>query len=86
MIVDARLTRVSGHAERLPALEIIEAVANRPVAMTVVADKGYDAADFVEELRTLNVHPEDRRPALGDRPAHHAPCRLRDQPARPQAH
>ena len=54
LIVDARLTRVSGHAERLAALEMVEHVAERPCAITLGADRGYDAADFVEELRTLN--------------------------------
>src|SRR2546423_1212891 len=43
LIVDARLTRVSGHAERLAALELIEGFADRPVAITLGADKGYDA-------------------------------------------
>ena len=57
LIVDARLTRVSGHAERLAALEMVEHVAERPCAITLGADRGYDAADFVEELRTLNVRP-----------------------------
>jgi hypothetical protein len=53
--VDARLTRVSRHAERLAALDMIEGFADRPATITLGADKGYDAADFVEELRTLNV-------------------------------
>jgi len=57
LLVDARLTRVSGHAERLAALDMIQALADRPVAITLGADKGYDAADFVEELRTMNVRP-----------------------------
>ena len=57
LLIDARLTRVSGHAERLAALEMIEPHADRPRAITLAADRGYDAADFVEELRTLNVRP-----------------------------
>ena len=57
LIVDARLTRVSGHAERLAALDMIRHFADRPIAITLGADKGYDAADFVEELRTMNVRP-----------------------------
>jgi IS5 family transposase len=57
LIVDARLTRVSGHAERLAALEMIEPRGERPRAVTLGADRGYDAVDFVEELRTLNVRP-----------------------------
>jgi hypothetical protein len=65
LIVDSRLTRVSGHAERLAALDMIEGVADRPRAVTLGADKGYDAADFVEELRTLNVRPHVARNTSG---------------------
>jgi IS5 family transposase len=77
LIVDARLTRVSGHAERLAALEMIEAVAGRPRAVTLGADKGYDAAEFVEDLRALNVRPHvaqntsRRRSAIDRRTTRH---------------
>jgi IS5 family transposase len=57
LLVSACLTQANGHAERLAALAMIEARANRPVALTLAADKGYDAADFVNELRSLNVRP-----------------------------
>jgi transposase len=69
LIVDARLTRVSGHAERLAALEMVEHVADRPCAITLGADRGYDAADFVEELRTLNVRPHVAQNTSGRRSA-----------------
>ena len=69
LIVDARLTRVSGHAERLAALEMIEGFADRPRVVTLGADKGYDAADFVEELRTINVRPHVARNTNGRRSA-----------------
>jgi len=69
LIVDARLTRVSGHAERLAALDMIEDLAARPRAITLGADKGYDAADFVEELRTINVRPHVARNTSGRRSA-----------------
>ena len=78
LLVDARLTRVSGHAERLAALEMIEPLAERPRAITLDADRGYDAADFVEELRTLNVRPHvaqnvsKRRSAIDGRTTRHA--------------
>jgi transposase len=78
LIVDVRLTRVSGHAERLAALEMIEPFAERPRAITLGADRGYDAADFVEELRTLNVRPHvaqntggGRRSAIDRRTTRH---------------
>jgi len=41
----------------------------RPKAITLGADKGYDAADFVEELRTLNVRPHVARNTSGRRSA-----------------
>jgi transposase len=69
LIVDARLTRVSGHAERLAAFEMIEGVADRPRAVTLGADKGYDTADFVEELRAINVRPHVARNTSGRRSA-----------------
>ena len=78
LLVDARLTRVSGHAERLAALEMIEPYADRPRAITLGADRGYDAADFVEELRTLNIRPHvaqnvsRRRSAIDRRTTRHA--------------
>jgi Transposase domain (DUF772)/Transposase DDE domain len=77
LIVDARLTRVSGHAERLAALDMVRHVADRPCAITLGADRGYDAADFVEELRTLNVRPHvaqnnsGRRSAIDRRTTRH---------------
>jgi IS5 family transposase len=78
LLVDARLTRVSGHAERLAALEMIEPHAERPQAITLGADRGYDAAAFVEELRSLNVRPHvaqnvsGRRSAIDRRTTRHA--------------
>lgn len=36
---------------------MVQGVADRPCAITLGADRGYDAADFVEELRTMNVCP-----------------------------
>ena len=34
---------------------MIEKQADRPCAVSLGADKGYDAADFVNELRSMNV-------------------------------
>lgn len=57
LLVDACLTRVSGHAERIAALAMIEPHADRPRPITLGADRGYDAEDFVNELRAMNVRP-----------------------------
>ena len=61
LLVDARLTRVSGHAERLAALDMIEPRADRPEPITLGGDKGFDAANFVMELREINVTPHIAR-------------------------
>jgi len=69
LLVDTRLTRVSGHAERLAALEMIAPHGDRPRAITLGADKGYDVRDFVMELRELNVRPHVARNTSGRRSA-----------------
>ena len=69
LLVDARLTRVSGYAERLAALDMVQHWADRPCAVTLGADRGYDAADFVEELRALNVRPHVAQNTSGRRSA-----------------
>jgi transposase len=69
LLVDARLTRVSGHAERLAALDMVQHVANRPGAITLGADRGYDAGDFVEELCGVNVRPHVAQNTSGRRSA-----------------
>ena len=77
LFVDARLTKVSGHAERLAALDMIEPHADRPNAITLGGDKGFDAADFVMELRDINVTPHiaqntTRRSAIDRRATRHS--------------
>ena len=57
IFVDTRLTRVSGHAERLAGLDMIEPRADRPHAITLGGDKNFDTKDFVMELREINVTP-----------------------------
>jgi transposase len=57
LLVDACLTLADGHAERVAALHMIEPRADRPRAITLGADKAYDAEDFVNELRSMNVTP-----------------------------
>jgi transposase len=69
LLVDARLTRVSGHAERLAAVDMVQHRADRPRAVTLGGDRCYDAADFVEELRTLNVRPHVAQNTSGRRSA-----------------
>jgi IS5 family transposase len=75
-ILGTRLTRVSGHAERLAALDMIEPRADRPQAITLGGDKGFDTVDFVMELREINVTPHiarntTRRSAIDGRTTRH---------------
>ncbi len=65
LVVDACLTEANGHAERIAALHMIEPRADRPRAVTLGADKGYDAEDFVNELRSMNATPHVAQNANG---------------------
>jgi transposase len=69
LLVDACLTLADGHAERVAALHMIEARADRPRAITLGADKAYDAQDFVNELRSMKVTPHVARNTSGRRSA-----------------
>jgi len=62
--------------ERLAALDMIEPRADRPKPITLGGDKGFDAADFVMELREINVTPHiaqntSRRSAIDGRTTRH---------------
>jgi len=66
LVVGARLTQASGTAERRAALELIGAMEGRH-RITVGADKGYDTADFVAELRALKATPHVAQNTSGRR-------------------
>jgi len=83
LIVDARVTCADGHAERIAALSMNRARADRPQAITLGADKAYDAEDFVNELRSMNVRAHVAQNTNGRaRPSMGAPraMRLRHEP------
>ena len=69
LIVGAVTTTASGHAERLAALALIESHAEVPRPVTLGADKGYDSADFVGELRDRAVTPHVAQNTSGRRSA-----------------
>ena len=77
LLVDACLTLADGHAERIAALHMIEAHAERPRTVTLGADKAYDAEDFINELRAMKVTPHvaqntnGRRSAIDGRTTRH---------------
>src|ERR1700757_4826006 len=78
LVVDACLTPADGHAERVAALHMIEPPADQPRPITLGADKGYDAEDFVNELRSMNATPHvaqntnGRASAIDGRTTRHA--------------
>ena len=77
LVVDTRLTLATGTAEREAALEM---VAERPGnhRITLGADKAYDVAEFVTDLRGYNVTPHvaqnttNRRSAIDARTTRHS--------------
>jgi hypothetical protein len=76
LVVDATARRADGYAERevakLKIKKARQAVVDRNVEVTLGADKGYDAAEFIEELLRLNVtlhvaqNKSGRRSAVDD--------------------
>jgi transposase len=76
LVVDTRLTLATGTAEREAALEMVAA---RPGnhRLTLGADKAYDVAGFVADLRAHNVTPHvaqnttNRRSAIDARTTRH---------------
>jgi hypothetical protein len=77
LVVDTRLALATGTAEREAALDMVAA---RPGnhRITLAADKAYDAAGFVADLRHSNVTPHvaqnttNRRSAIDARTTRHA--------------
>jgi len=71
LIVNATVTQADGHAERVAAKAMIGKVrqANPEAAVTLGADKGYDAGEFVDELRRLKVLPHVAQNTSGRRSA-----------------
>lgn len=58
LIVETEMTRADGHAERRAALAMIHRHSPGSTRrLTVGADKGYDCADFVKDLRQACVTP-----------------------------
>lgn len=77
LVVDACLTTASGTAEREAALDMLSNLDGRH-RITLGADKAYDVAAFVDELRDINVTPHiaqnisNRRSAIDGRTMRYA--------------
>jgi transposase len=85
LIVKASVTAVSGYAEREAAIAMIESHRSGRRRLTLGADKGYDAAGFVKDLRAMNVTPHiaqndtRRRSAIDGRTTRHPGYALSQQ-------
>jgi transposase len=76
LVADARLTLATGTAERDAAVDMIDAIGGSH-RITLGADKGYDAREFIDRLRERNVTPHvamnvsNRRSSIDQRTARH---------------
>jgi IS5 family transposase len=77
LIVDMELTEATGYAERDAAIDMLARLPTRARRRTLAADKGYDAASFVTEVRDLGFTPHvapntsRRRSAIDGRTTRH---------------
>lgn len=76
LIVQADLTRADGHAERRAAIDMLNRHSPGSTRrLTLAADRGYDSADFVAELRQMVVTPhvaqKSRHSAIDGRTTRH---------------
>ena len=71
LVVNAVVTQADGHAERVAAKAMISDVrqVSPDAAITLGADKGYDAAEFIDELQRLKVEPHVAQNKSGRRSA-----------------
>jgi len=88
IFVETRLTRVSGHAERLAALDMIEPYADRAEAITLGGDKGFDGNlrhGTARDQRDAAHRPQHDQ-TFGHRRTDDPPSRLCSKSAHPQTH
>ena len=71
LVANVGVTAATGTAEREAATWLLEAGA--PPGSTVGADKGYDVAGFVRDVRALGVTPHvaQKVRCIGREPRHH---------------
>jgi hypothetical protein len=86
LIVQGDLTQTDGHAERRAALEMIHRHSPGSTRqLTLGADKGFDAAEFVADLRQACVTPhvaqKSRHSAIDGRTTRHEGYALSIKPA-----
>ena len=73
LVVNAMVTQADGFAEREAAKVMIQgardAVADPEIGLTLGADKGYDAQEFIEVLQSLKITPHIAQNKAGRRSA-----------------
>ena len=77
LIVQAEVTQADGHAERKAALKMVNRHSPGSARrLTLGADKGYDSADFISDLRQMCVTPhvarKSRHSAIDGRTTRHS--------------
>lgn len=89
LIVDAELTTATGYAERATAIDMLARLPDSKRRRTVGADKGYDTAGFVADLRSMGFTPHvaqnttNRSSAIDGRTTRHPGHRI-SQSTRPR--
>jgi hypothetical protein len=84
-VVEAELRQVSGTVERASAKDMIVRYSPGAKRITVGADKGFDTADFVADMRDFNVTPHvaqnttNRRSAIDSRTTRHCGYEISQQ-------
>ncbi len=66
-IVNVRVRKVYGRAEREAAVEVAREIPGGTRRATLAADRGYDAREFVEQLEELKVTPHVAQNVSGGR-------------------
>ncbi|MCS6954472.1 MAG: IS5 family transposase [Bryobacteraceae bacterium] len=79
LIVNVRVTKAHGRAEREAAVEMAREIPGGTKRVTLAGDKGYDTREFVEQMKELKVTPHvaqndsgGRRSAVDERTTRHA--------------
>ena len=81
LVVGCQVTHADGHGERDAGRDLMGQI-HRKAKVTLGADKGYDSADFIADMRSLNVTPHvaqnnsRRRSAIDERTTRHPGYRL----------
>jgi transposase len=81
LVVGCQVTHADGHGERDAGRDLMSRI-HRKMKVTLGADKGYDTADFVADMRSQDVTPHvaqnnsRRRSAIDERTTRHPGYRL----------